>query len=90
MLGLVDTAELFFFADAESDGLVQQQSDEQGEDEAEEQYSERTDDYTDNIDRLARKFDTARTAVPQPEIDLRREQIRRSLPDGERPQRKTQ
>jgi 2-oxoglutarate ferredoxin oxidoreductase subunit alpha len=35
------------------------------------QYSERTDDYTDNIDRLLRKFNTARGAVPQPEIDLR-------------------
>ncbi len=33
------------------------------------QYSERTDDYTDNVDRLLRKFDTARTAVPAPELD---------------------
>jgi 2-oxoglutarate ferredoxin oxidoreductase subunit alpha len=30
------------------------------------QYSERPDDYVDNMDRLARKFDTARTHVPKP------------------------
>ena len=30
------------------------------------QYSERPDDYVDNMDRLARKFDTARTRVPAP------------------------
>jgi 2-oxoglutarate ferredoxin oxidoreductase subunit alpha len=33
------------------------------------QYSERPDDYVDNMDRLVRKFDTARRLVPQPEID---------------------
>ena len=33
------------------------------------QYSERSDDYQRNMDRLLRKFDTARTLVPQPEID---------------------
>ena len=33
------------------------------------QYSERPDDYVDNMDRLARKFDTARRHVPKPEID---------------------
>jgi 2-oxoglutarate/2-oxoacid ferredoxin oxidoreductase subunit alpha len=33
------------------------------------QYSERPDDYVDNMDRLARKFDTARTAVPKPIIE---------------------
>jgi 2-oxoglutarate/2-oxoacid ferredoxin oxidoreductase subunit alpha len=33
------------------------------------QYSERPDDYVDNMDRLARKFDTARTVVPTPVID---------------------
>ena len=33
------------------------------------QYSERPDDYTNNVDRLARKFETARTFVPQPEVD---------------------
>ncbi len=33
------------------------------------QYSERPDDYVDNMDRLARKFETARTRVPKPEID---------------------
>jgi 2-oxoglutarate ferredoxin oxidoreductase subunit alpha len=32
------------------------------------QYSERADDYGNNVDRLARKFETARTLVPQPEI----------------------
>src|SRR3989454_1857626 len=34
------------------------------------QYSERPDDYVDNMDRLARKFETARTWVPKPEIDV--------------------
>jgi 2-oxoglutarate/2-oxoacid ferredoxin oxidoreductase subunit alpha len=34
------------------------------------QYSERPDDYMDNMTRLARKFDTARTRVPKPIVDL--------------------
>ncbi|MBI4263565.1 MAG: 2-oxoacid:acceptor oxidoreductase subunit alpha [Acidobacteria bacterium] len=34
------------------------------------QYSERADDYANNLDRLARKFETARTLVPRPEVDL--------------------
>jgi 2-oxoglutarate/2-oxoacid ferredoxin oxidoreductase subunit alpha len=33
------------------------------------QYSERPDDYVDNMDRLARKFETARTHVPKPVVD---------------------
>jgi 2-oxoglutarate ferredoxin oxidoreductase subunit alpha len=33
------------------------------------QYSERPDDYVENMDRLARKFETARGFVPKPEID---------------------
>jgi len=33
-------------------------------------YSERADDYTNNLDRLTRKFDTARTLVPKPEVDM--------------------
>jgi 2-oxoglutarate/2-oxoacid ferredoxin oxidoreductase subunit alpha len=33
-------------------------------------YSERADDYANNLDRLNRKFDTARALVPQPEIDM--------------------
>jgi len=33
------------------------------------QYSERPDDYVDNMDRLARKFETARKFVPKPAID---------------------
>ena len=33
------------------------------------QYSERADDYQNNLDRLTRKFETARTLVPAPEID---------------------
>ncbi len=33
------------------------------------QYSERPDDYVDNMDRLARKFDTARKFVPKPIVD---------------------
>ena len=32
------------------------------------QYSERPDDYVNNMDRLARKFEMARTKVPKPEI----------------------
>lgn len=31
-------------------------------------YSERPDDYTNNMDRLAHKFETARTLVPKPEM----------------------
>jgi len=32
------------------------------------QYSERPDDYVNNLDRLNRKFQTARTFVPKPEL----------------------
>jgi 2-oxoglutarate ferredoxin oxidoreductase subunit alpha len=32
------------------------------------QYSERPDDYVENMDRLSRKFETARQFVPKPEI----------------------
>jgi 2-oxoglutarate ferredoxin oxidoreductase subunit alpha len=32
------------------------------------QYSERADDYVHNVDRLARKFETAKRFVPKPEI----------------------
>jgi 2-oxoglutarate ferredoxin oxidoreductase subunit alpha len=32
------------------------------------QYSERPDDYMSNMERLARKFETARSHVPKPEI----------------------
>jgi 2-oxoglutarate/2-oxoacid ferredoxin oxidoreductase subunit alpha len=32
------------------------------------QYSERPDDYVNNMERLARKFETARRYVPQPEV----------------------
>lgn len=32
------------------------------------QYSERPGDYLDNVDRLARKFETARGMVPKPEV----------------------
>jgi 2-oxoglutarate/2-oxoacid ferredoxin oxidoreductase subunit alpha len=35
------------------------------------QYSERPDDYVNNLDRLARKFETARAMVPGPVIDDR-------------------
>jgi 2-oxoglutarate/2-oxoacid ferredoxin oxidoreductase subunit alpha len=37
------------------------------------QYSERPDDYVDNMDRLARKFETARTRVPRPIVEIVRE-----------------
>ena len=33
------------------------------------QYSERAEDYSKNLARLARKFETARTLVPRPEVD---------------------
>ena len=33
------------------------------------QYSERPDDYVNNMDRLGRKFETARAFVPKPEIE---------------------
>jgi 2-oxoglutarate ferredoxin oxidoreductase subunit alpha len=35
------------------------------------QYSEKPHDYVNNVDRLRRKFDTARTMVPKAEIDDR-------------------
>jgi 2-oxoglutarate ferredoxin oxidoreductase subunit alpha len=34
------------------------------------QYSERADDYVNNLDRLARKFETARAHVPKPEVHV--------------------
>ena len=34
------------------------------------QYSERAEDYSKNLDRLARKFETARTLVPKPEVEM--------------------
>jgi 2-oxoglutarate ferredoxin oxidoreductase subunit alpha len=36
-------------------------------------YSERPDDYTNNMNRLAKKYDTAREHVPQPEIEYRKD-----------------
>jgi 2-oxoglutarate ferredoxin oxidoreductase subunit alpha len=33
------------------------------------QYSERADDYANNLDRLSRKFETARTLVPKPVVE---------------------
>src|SRR5262245_14890362 len=34
------------------------------------QYSERAEDYSKNLDRLARKFETARTLLPRPDVEL--------------------
>ena len=34
------------------------------------QYSERAEDYSKNLARLARKFETARTLVPAPEVEM--------------------
>ncbi len=34
------------------------------------QYSERPDDYVANVDRLARKFETARKLVPKPAVEI--------------------
>ncbi len=36
------------------------------------QYSERPDDYKDNVDRLARKFETARNWLPEPVVEINR------------------
>ncbi len=33
------------------------------------QYSERANDYVENVDRLSRKFETARAMLPRPEVD---------------------
>jgi len=42
------------------------------------QYSERADDYVNNLERLQRKFETAKDLVPAPEID-RRDDVRIGL-----------
>jgi 2-oxoglutarate ferredoxin oxidoreductase subunit alpha len=34
------------------------------------QYSERPDDYVQNLDRLAKKFETAKEWVPKPEVEI--------------------
>ena len=34
------------------------------------QYTERPDDYVNNLTRLSRKFDTAKTMVPHPIVDV--------------------
>jgi len=34
------------------------------------QYSERAEDYSKNLDRLGRKFETARTLVPTPDVEF--------------------
>ena len=39
------------------------------------QYSERPDDYQNNMERLARKFETARSYVPRPEVSAKSEKI---------------
>ena len=36
------------------------------------QYSERSDDYKKNLDRLTRKFETARNWMPAPKVDINR------------------
>ena len=33
-------------------------------------YSERADDYVKNLDRLSKKFETAKTMMPKPEVDM--------------------
>jgi 2-oxoglutarate ferredoxin oxidoreductase subunit alpha len=35
------------------------------------QYTEREDDYVNNLERLARKFETLRSHVPRPMVDIR-------------------
>ena len=39
------------------------------------QYSERADDYQQNMDRLARKFETARNWMPAPVVDINRKAL---------------
>ena len=39
------------------------------------QYSERPDDYQQNMDRLARKFETARNWMPAPVVDINRKAL---------------
>jgi 2-oxoglutarate ferredoxin oxidoreductase subunit alpha len=39
------------------------------------QYSERPDDYQNNMDRLARKFETARSYVPKPIVETGKSKI---------------
>jgi 2-oxoglutarate ferredoxin oxidoreductase subunit alpha len=39
------------------------------------QYSERPDDYEHNLERLNRKFETARSFVPRPEVDTGKSKI---------------
>ena len=39
------------------------------------QYSERPDDYQKNMDRLARKFETARNWMPAPVVDINRKAL---------------
>ncbi len=34
-------------------------------------YSERADDYVNNLDRIGKKFETARTLVPKPEVEMK-------------------
>jgi 2-oxoglutarate ferredoxin oxidoreductase subunit alpha len=34
-------------------------------------YSERAEDYQNNLDRLSRKFETAKTLVPKPVVDIK-------------------
>ena len=36
------------------------------------QYSERSEDYKNNVDRLARKFETARNWMPEPVVEINR------------------
>jgi 2-oxoglutarate ferredoxin oxidoreductase subunit alpha len=36
-------------------------------------YSEKPDDYKNNMDRLSKKYDTARGLIPQPEIDEKKD-----------------
>src|SRR5437764_7739583 len=39
------------------------------------QYSERPDDYVNNLDRLNKKFETARSFVPKPEIETGKSKV---------------
>jgi len=43
-------------------------------------YSERPDDYENNMERLNRKFETARSFVPRPELSKARTQESESSP----------
>ncbi|HEV3139299.1 MAG TPA: hypothetical protein VGY57_02220, partial [Vicinamibacterales bacterium] len=56
------------YADVDGDGMPAYFARGSGHN-AKGQYSERPDDYVENMNRLSKKFETARKHVPKPEVD---------------------